>query len=179
MDLESILLADDVVESINQNIDYLVQIIPEIKSMFNFPHNNPNHHLDVWNHTLLALSLSEKDYDTRLCLLLHDIGKPHSYQEDEVRQCRHFWNHPKKSEEISRVILKRLGYNDDYINYICYLILHHDDPITDEQLDNNYELSLKLFGIQKCDALAHHPDRLEKRKRYIEETKNKILMKKG
>ena len=179
MDLESILLADDIVKSIKENIDYLVEIIPEIKSMFNFPHNNPNHHLDVWNHTLLALSISDKDFDIRLCLLLHDIGKPHSYQDDEVRNCRHFWNHPKKSEEISRVILKRLGYDEDYINYICYLILHHDEPMTDDDINNNYELCLKLYRIQICDALAHNPNRLEKRLNYLETTKIKLLRKKG
>ena len=179
MDLENILLADDIVKSIKENIDYLVEIIPEIKSMFNFPHNNPNHHLDVWNHTLLALSISDKDFDIRLCLLLHDIGKPHSYQDDEVRNCRHFWNHPKKSEEISRVILKRLGYDEDYINYICYLILHHDEPMTDDDINNNYELCLKLYRIQICDALAHNPNRLGKRLDYLETTKIKLLKKKG
>ena len=179
MDLENILLADDIVKSIKENIDYLVEIIPEIKSMFNFPHNNPNHHLDVWNHTLLALSISDKDFDIRLCLLLHDIGKPHSYQDDEVRNCRHFWNHPKKSEEIARVILKRLGYDEDYINYICYLILHHDEPMTDDDINNNYELCLKLYRIQICDALAHNPNRLGKRLDYLETTKIKLLKKKG
>lgn len=176
MNLESILLSEDVVESIVENLDYLVEIIPEIKNMFLFPHNNPSHHLDVWNHTLLALSLSEDDFDVRLCLLLHDIGKPFCYQDGDVR---HFRGHPKKSEEMARVILKRLGYEENYINYICYLILHHDDPITDEQLNYDYDLCLKLYSIQRCDALAHNPDRLEKRKKYLEETKVKLLSRKG
>ena len=60
MDLQSILLSENIVESINKNIDYLLQIIPEIKSIIGFEHKHPHHHLDVWNHTLLALSLSEK-----------------------------------------------------------------------------------------------------------------------
>ena len=81
MSLQEILLTDDIVKSINDNMDDLLLIIPEIKNMIGFEHNHPHHHLDVWNHTLLALSLSENDFDIRLCLLLHDIGKPFSYQD--------------------------------------------------------------------------------------------------
>ena len=172
MELRSILLADDVVESINNNFNYLLGIIPEIKYMIGFPHRHPHHHLDVWNHTLLALSMSSKDYDIRLALLLHDIGKPFSYQDEGVR---HFRNHPVVSSNMAKTILERLGYNNDYIEYICYLIRYHDEAIKDEQINNNYELCLKLFEIQKCDALAHHPDKLEKRKEYIKNIQYKLL----
>ncbi|MBR3209481.1 MAG: HD domain-containing protein [Bacilli bacterium] len=176
MSLQELLLSDDIVKSINDNMADLLLIIPEIKYMIGFEHNHPHHHLDVWNHTLLALSLSEKNFDIRLCLLLHDIGKPFSYQEEEVR---HFKNHAKVSANISRKILKRLEFDEDYINYICYLIEHHDTPISDEQIENNYDLCLKLLEIQRCDALAHNPNKLEKRKKYIEETHKKLVLKKG
>ena len=63
MKLQEILLSDDVVTSINENKDYLEEIIPEIKYMYGFEQHHPHHHLDVWNHTLLALSLSKKDFD--------------------------------------------------------------------------------------------------------------------
>lgn len=176
MKLKKILLAEDVVCSINENIYYLIEKIPEIESMMGFEHNHPHHHLDVWNHTLLALSLSEKDFDIRLCLLLHDIGKPFSYQDEEVR---HFRNHAEVSSNISRVILNRLGYDEEYINYMCCLIENHDTKIEDEDIKDNYELCLKLYKIQKCDALAHNPDKLEKRKIYLDEIDKKLILKKG
>jgi len=172
MSLQEILLSDDVVKFINDNIDDLLLIIPEIKYMIGFEYNHPHHHLDVWNHTLLALSLSEKDFDIRLCLLLHDIGKPFSYQDEEVR---HFRNHAKVSSNMSREILKRLEFDDEYTEYICYLIKNHDTLISDEEIDNNYDLCLKLIEIQKCDALAHHPDKLERRKKYIETINKKLI----
>ena len=171
MELKDILLSDNISDSINDNMTYLLDIIPEIRHMIGFEHRHPHHHLDVWNHTLLALSISENDFDVRLCLLLHDIGKPFSYQEGEVR---HFKNHPKVSADISRQILKRLGYNNDYIDYICYLVAHHDSPITDKQLDENLEICRKLYEIQRCDALAHHPNKLEKRNEYLNKIKEKI-----
>ena len=176
MILHEILLSNDIVESINRNMDSLLQIIPEIENMIGFEHMHPHHHLDVWNHTLLALSLSEKDFDIRLCLLLHDIGKPFSYQDEEVR---HFRNHAKVSANMSRIILNRMGYEKKYINYICFLIENHDTSISDEQISNDYDLCLKLLKIQKCDALAHHPDKLEKRKKYIDETYKKLILRKG
>ena len=171
MSIEEILTNEDVVSSINNNLDYLVEQIPELKYMFNFPHNHPHHHLDVWNHTLLALSHSTNDYKVRLALLLHDIGKPFSYQDEEVR---HFHGHADASAIMSKSILKRLGYEDEFINEIVYLIRNHDTPITEEEIDNNLELVLLRLHIQECDSKAHHPDHQEKRLNYIEKTKKLI-----
>jgi tRNA nucleotidyltransferase (CCA-adding enzyme) len=175
MNLEEILLSDDVVKSINENLDDLEELIPEIKSMYGFEQHHPHHHLDVWNHTLYALSLSEKDFDIRLSLLLHDIGKPFSYQDKEVR---HFKGHAMKSYEMSQKILTRLGYDREYVVYISYLVKNHDKKIPDQLIMENHELSLKLYKIQRCDALAHHPETLENRKKYLNETKKRLLLKK-
>lgn len=167
LELKKILLQEDVVESTNNNIDTLLNIIPEIKDMINFPHNHPHHHLDVWKHTLLALSLSKSDFDLRLCLLLHDIGKPHSYQDGKIRT---FKGHPLKSSIITNEVLNRLNYKHDYIREITYLIENHDTSINRKNVINNYELCFKRYLIQYCDALAHHPDRLEKRILYLKRT---------
>ena len=171
MTLEEVLLSDNIVESINNNIDYLLEIIPEIKDMIGFDHKHPHHHLDVWNHTLLALSLSPKDFDIRLSLLLHDIGKPHSYQEGEIR---HFKGHPKVSKDISKEILTRLNYEEECISKICYLIEEHDSPITENDISKDKELCIKRFQIQYCDALAHNPEKLSKRIDYLRKISSKL-----
>ena len=115
MKLFDIIMSDDVVSEINNNLNYILDIIPEVRYMIGFDHKHPHHHLDVWNHTLYALSLSEKNIDVRLTLLLHDIGKPFSYQEGEVRR---FKNHPVVSANMSKNILKRLNFNSSYIDKI-------------------------------------------------------------
>ena len=170
--LYDILLAEDVVLAIKNNMDYLLDIIPELKYMMGFDHKHPHHHLDVWNHTLYALSLSNRDFEVRLALLLHDIGKPFSYQEGDVR---HFKNHPEVSMKMTEDILRRLGFNRNYIKKICYLVKNHDNPITDDQINDDYDLVLKLYDVQYCDALAHHPDKLEKRKKYLNDIKKKLI----
>ena len=175
MKLREILLADDVVQSINDNLDYLLEQIPQIKPMIGFDQKNPHHHLDVWGHTLLALSMSKKDFDIRLCLLLHDIGKPFSCQDGEIR---HFKGHEIVSAKMANEILHKLGFENGYIKEMCHLIEIHDTPITADQVENDYETCLKLFDIQSCDALAHHPDKLEKRRQYLKETQA-LISKKG
>ncbi|MBE6146501.1 MAG: HD domain-containing protein [Firmicutes bacterium] len=162
--LYEILMVDDVVDSINSNIDVLLEMIPEIEDMIGFQHNHPHHHLDVWKHTLLALSLSKLDFDTRIVLLLHDIGKPFSYQDDEVR---HFHGHADVSSNMSVGIFNRLGFNSEEVDELTYLIREHDTEITKEDIDTNIDLCIKRFGIQFCDALAHNPTKLKKRIEYL------------
>lgn len=170
-EIEKILLSNNIVNSIEDNKEILLTIIPELNDMIGFEHNHPHHHLDVWEHTLLALSLSENDFDLRLCLLLHDIGKPHSYQDGKVR---HFKGHPKSSSNISRNILNRLGYENNYVEEMCYLIENHDNSLTYYEILDNFDLSLKRYLIQYCDALAHNPEKLEKRIEYLKSTLEKF-----
>ena len=169
--LERILIEDDVVFSINSNLDLLLNIIPEINGMIGFEHKHPHHHLDVWNHTLLALSRSSCDIKIRLVLLLHDIGKPFSYQEGEVR---HFKRHPDVSSKMAKDILKRLNYNDEEVEEICYLIKVHDNFIKNIDIVNDRKICQERFKIQFCDALVHNPSKLEKRISYLLNINDKV-----
>ncbi len=172
MKLQEILESENVIEEIDSNMEYLLTIIPEIKNMIDFPHNHPHHHLDVWEHTKLALSLSENDFEIRLVLLLHDIGKPVSYQDEEVR---HFHGHAEVSSDISKIILKRLGFNKEYIEKISKLIELHDTEITKEDIEEDYELTLTRLEVQRCDVLAHNPKYIEKKIKYLEKVKRMII----
>ena len=157
--LQKILKSDTILEYEER---MLFEMIPELMDEKDFSQNNPWHIYDVWNHTKKVLENSEADKEIRLVLLLHDIGKPHSYQDDE-NGIRHFRGHSQKSAEISEQILKRLGYSENEISQICFLIANHDKTIQTEVINaNNLETYKKLLHIQYCDASGYNPEYIQR-----------------
>lgn len=158
--LENILMPDIMgisADYLDEKKEVLFQIIPELKDEDGFNQKNPWHIYDVWHHTLVALEKSRHDFEIRLALLLHDIGKPHSYQDDG--DVRHFKGHSDKSAEISKRILERLGYEKEQIDNIVYLIKNHSTTIDIEKVNkDNIELTKKLLNVQYCDAGAYNPE---------------------
>ena len=166
--LNNILLDDNVCKKINENLEFILVNIPEIISMIGFEH----HHLDVYKHTLRALEESPKDLTIRIALLFHDIGKPFSCQ--EKNGIRHFRGHPGVSASMTQVILKRLNYDEKFILDVVYLVKMHDDIIRVNNLDNDLDLVKKRLEMQFCDAKAHHPEKIEKRLKLLNDIKEKL-----
>lgn len=157
--LEQILMHNNILENDEKTI---FEIIPELILEKDFLQNNPWHIYDVWDHTKTVIQNSKPDKQIRLVLLLHDIGKPHSYQDDE-NGIRHFRGHSEKSAKISESILQRLGYSREQINEMCFLIRNHDKKINiDEINQNNLDIMKKLLYIQYCDASGYNPEYIQR-----------------
>lgn len=172
--LEQILRSKNVIEEIEANQEYILKLVPEIKAMIGFQHRHPHHHLDVWQHTMEVLKrLDTKDLELRMAALLHDIGKPFSYQDDEVR---HFHGHPEVSYQMTKQILTRLGYDKKYIEKVAYLVRTHDTPIEVDNLDNTLEMIQKRLQLQYADAKAHHPDKIDKRIKFLDNITRQLQM---
>lgn len=159
--LEKILLRKNVEDSIRNNIIFMYKVIPELKFLVGFKHKNPEYHLDVFEHTMLAVSLSKRDFEVRLTLILHDIGKRFSYQ--EVNGVRYYKNHQKVSYQISKKILNRMKYDEITTERILYLIKNYDTLITDEDIEStDRNLFKKRLYVQYADVMAHKPDKVKK-----------------
>ncbi len=167
MNIKKILNSENISEALEKNEDIIFKEIPELKPEKNFNQQHPHHHLDLWNHTKCALSLSSNNEIIRISLLLHDIGKPVCYTLQNG--VKHYKNHPEISANLSYKILKRLNYNEEEIELITFLIRNHDTKITEDNIKENCNLYYMLSQIQYCDALAHNPDYLEKRIKYLQE----------
>ena len=147
---------------------FFEKIVPEFIDM-HIPQNNPYHIYYVDIHTLNALlAVKNKDLITRLAVLFHDIGKPHSYQDDEDGT-RHFRGHGKVSAEMTDKIMRRLRFDNETREKVVELIIHHDFeiPTNKKQVKRwlnkiGHEQFLRLLDVKEADIKAQNPKLLER-----------------
>ena len=135
-------------------------VIPGFKPCVGFQQNNPYHIYDVAQHTLYALSHAPKDLQIRLAVLLHDIGKPHCYTEDE--RGGHFYGHQSVGADMARKILTDLKYDNNTVDTVVKLIAYHVSTIVPTKAavkrwlnKLGEELFRKLLQVMRADSLAH------------------------
>ena len=66
-------------------LDYrevIAVFIPELRESFDFRQNNPHHFLDVYGHICLSVENVRPQWQMRLTMLLHDIGKALDHEMD-------------------------------------------------------------------------------------------------
>ena len=149
----NILLSDDILLYENK----LFELIPELKYEKGFEQRSEWHSFDVWGHTLATINACDMNKEDRLVMLLHDIGKPFSYQDDG--SIRHFKGHAKKSEEISKTILDRFNIDNSKKETILKLIELHSTKIDTSLINkDNKEFYKRLLKIQICDAKGYEKE---------------------
>lgn len=162
-ELIRILRVDKCAFYIKKYFDIFLVVIPELTLMERFLQNNPEHIYDVLEHTLVAMKNSDNDYLLRLAILLHDIGKPLCYVEDE-NGIGHFPNHCKKGADMAREILNRLKFNKRDIQVVTKIIEYHDLQIPEKENQlrqfiarfDEIELEM-LFKLKKSNTLGKNP----------------------
>ncbi len=142
----------------------IAEVIPELWPMYGFSQNNPHHCYDVLEHTAVALDAAPSDPIIRWALLLHDIGKPHTYTEDESG-IGHFRGHQQVSTQIAGRVLRRLRMDKNSIGRIETLIAYHDhylQPTVRNVKKNLARLGEENFAamvaLQQADNMGQHPD---------------------
>lgn len=108
--------------------DVITTIIPELAPCVGFEQNNPYHQYDVYDHIAHAVAnYKGSDISVKVALLLHDIGKPQCYTEDE--RGGHFHGHGVPSHDIADAVTKRLRFDNKTRNEVLDLVLYHDSVI--------------------------------------------------
>ncbi len=122
---------------------------------------------DVWTHTVMAMShadaLGVTDLPTLLALLLHDIGKPATF---EVRDGRiTFYSHEVVGAEMAEKELERLKYPRKVIESTVWLIRQHMrlQALPEMRPDTARTLleapdAERLLIVNICDRLAASGD---------------------
>ena len=109
-ELCKLLLGNGVLPVLLDYPDVIATIIPEMKPCIGFDQNNKYHQYTIYDHIAHAVAnYTGKDIAVKVALLLHDIGKPCCYTEDE--NGGHFHGHGNYSYDISKVVLERLRFD--------------------------------------------------------------------
>ena len=121
-----------------KKLNLIKNIIPELEKTYDFLQYSKFHHLDVFEHTMEVLDNTDPIIELRLAALLHDIGKPETFE--LINGEGHFYGHDKKSVSISEEFLKRLKYPNALINKVITLVKYHM-----RLLDTENKKSIKKF----------------------------------
>ncbi len=140
--------------------DIITTVIPEFESSINFEQHSPYHKFDVWEHTVRAVEAAPQDnLKLRRALLFHDIAKPYCASFDKNGR-GHFFDHNRKSAEMTEKIMKDLRYDNASIDYTVTLIAHHDDKFKNKcdikkiMSEIGDEWFFELMELKKCDNSA-------------------------
>lgn len=157
----------------------LEHIIPELKLGKNM--DQPGHHItDVWVHSLDALeACPSTDPIVRLATLLHDIGKPTTYEKKE--QEISFYNHDVLGARTASKIAKRLRFSKRDVQRIFILVRYHMFYYQSEHTDASVRRFIKKVGLENIDDILdlREGDRLgsgaKKTSWRLEEFKERII----
>lgn len=141
--------------------DVITTIIPELAPCVGFEQNNPYHCFNVYDHITSAVGYCrEDDIVIKLALLLHDIGKPHCYTEDE--KGGHFHGHGVVSHDIAEKVLANLRFDNKTRDAVLELVLYHDStieptvPVVKRWLNKIGDAQfMKLLKMREADIRAH------------------------
>lgn len=138
--------------------------IPEFYLCINFRQNNPYHIYNVYDHIAHATAnYTGNDLIVKLTLLLHDIGKPFCYSEDE--RGGHFHGHGVVSRNLAAQVLRRLRFDNLTIACVLPLVLYHDATIEPTPKVVRRWLArlgekqyFRLMEVRLADIRAHSPN---------------------
>lgn len=151
-ELNRLLLGKDVLRVLLDYSDVMAVVIPELAPCIGFDQKNPYHEYTIYDHIAHAVSnYAGDDLSVKVALLLHDVGKPQCYTEDE--RGGHFHGHGVPSHDLADAVTKRLRYDNRTRDEVLTLVLYHDSVI--EPIHNVVRRWLNKIGETNFRKLLH------------------------
>jgi len=139
----------EILQKMKEN-KFLYEIFEELEAQEKIP-PNAHHHLNLIDHSIETVRQLEKLFEQKseclqnfiggdlttgisriaflkLAALLHDLGKPQTWEIDPENHRHRFIKHDEIGAEIAKKMLKRLKYSNNEIKYVTKLIKHHIYP---------------------------------------------------
>lgn len=172
-----------------KNNKFLYEIFSELEFQEDVPPNS-HHHLKLIDHSIETINQLEnlisdepqwvqahmrQDFIPvisrlaflKLATLLHDLGKPHTWEIDPVSGRHRFIKHDEIGAQMAKETLKKLKYSNNQIKYIAKLIKHHIYPSHLLQSEVTEKAIFRMFRkLEECTIdtiLLAKADRLSAR----------------
>lgn len=136
-----------------------------------------NNEKEVFEEILKSTIISENNEKT-IFKIIPELLAEKDFLQNNPWHIYDVWNHTKKvfqTAKISYSILKRLGYSEDVINEICFLIENHDKSIQIDSINQENLVTMKkLLYIQYCDSSGYNPEYIQRVHDRLDEICSKI-----
>ncbi len=128
----------------------LKRILPELLEGYRRRQNN-YHKYTIYRHTMETVDSIDKDPVLRLSALFHDIAKPRVRKKIKGRW--RFFGHATVSAGLSREIMLRLRFSNEWIARLTHLVANHIFDYKKELSDRAIRRFIKRIGADKIDDL--------------------------
>lgn len=138
-----------------RNAGIVTVILPELEKCFGVEQKSPmRHHIhDVGTHLLLSLqNCPSKNKIVRLATLLHDVGKPATFQRTKEGVIT-FYNHEIIGASIVRNIAEKLKLSKSDREKLVKLVRFHQFTVDERQTDSAVRRFLKNVGKDSVDDM--------------------------
>ena len=137
-------------KSMKLYLPILTQVIPELAPCAGFDQHSRHHAYDVLTHTAYVTESVGTALPLRFAALLHDIGKPVVFYQDEDGS-GHFPDHAGVGARMADEILHRLKAPNALREQVVFLISHHMTPFEPDRTLLRRRLS--KYGEENCRLL--------------------------
>ena len=138
----------------------LTRVIPELAVTVGYDQHSRHHAHDLYTHTALAVAAVPPELPLRWAALLHDLGKPQTFTQDETGE-GHYYGHAACSAELADGVLRRLKAPNLLREQVGLLIEKHMAPPEAERKFLRRWLSrygAEMLGwmlkLQRADVIA-------------------------
>lgn len=166
----------------------LKQFLPELIALKGVEQRDEFHHKDVFYHTLEVLDNISPETDKielRLAALFHDIGKPRTKKFIPETGWT-FYGHEVVGERMTRLILRRMRYSKQQIQYVQKLVRLHLRPmaVVDEEVTDSAVRRLivlagddidDLLTLCRADITSKNPERVREYRANYQRVSEKII----
>lgn len=141
-------------------LDCFPYFLPELCHTWQFAQNGGRHQYDVFTHSVKAVALVPPNVVLRLTMLLHDIGKPFVWKQQNEHDM--FEGHSTEGARLAGKILERLRYDKKTIAQVQMLISQHERLLQVDEVclrravaDLGYQGVRDLIAVKRADVWAH------------------------